>query len=1099
MGQFTPDGGWTSNKGRHYGPNEPISDDADAQESSADTARYLGPTPLSDPNSPQGNTFTGSRLNNSAPGAQLDTGQADFQRQQTSDFLATLQQQASTGSGAWEKTLQEATTRGRDAATALGSSSPGTDYGSSERGIATAQGGVDQRAAGQANILREQSKLSAQDQLDQLISGQGAQDIGQATAAANAGSGLRQTNLLLKQQATKNAGQYASGVGQGVSAGAGLSKGGEVPGKPKVFGDDEANDIVSAKLSPGEVVLPRSIAHDPEAAAEFVRTLNASHARSGGAGMADGGDVSPYEAELNRPWKPGDVDPTGPRPGSFDMFGLEGDVQAPSVKNGGILDTGNFAQTRVAGNQLAEMQRARANGGGPSVAPQMLTNASDAAIAKGMQGGAPAEARIASGAEAAQAGGAEAAVQKAKEQESGQNALGKRLSTARGQELSLAQAQQEAAWRNTMTNLGIGVEQQAAMRGLFSGAGQAATAFAGAGGKGGGGSSDMSTWDSGELSDYSGDRGGPADLGGSDPDFKAHGGTIGYADGGKITARGPGGEKLETEREFISRRAAEQERGESRRRAYEEETGDEYQPHAKTAKREPSTQERLAEFARSLTASVPRFAGGGEVDASGVPAGYVPPLYTPGPGVDAGAAALVPASYQPQAAPPAMGFMEGSGLARAMAKPPGYDPVLGVGFSAPAVVARQEAADAAKPLPNGIKAPDAAPAKDEAPPPAPAARPIGGGVSLPPSHGLEEGFAANEAQLANEANTEAEVGKARAEVAGIAARESAIQAAQLDMKAAHDRARQQTSEAMTRWTAAQEEFNRIDANVDPGRFWASRNTGQKVLGIIGLALGAAGTGPDGINKSAVMMNQAIDRDIEAQKAQHELRLKKGTQKLQAAQTYYDMARQAGHDDIAATELAKAAALDAAALRAEKIVAATNEPIAKAKGQAFAAALRGGAIDKTKMAEQQTFENRVKNQQLNIAATAASAKGGLSEGERKSVGDVTSAAKDALGLIDSIEGTLKATQSAIPGKTAFNQHVGSDAARLDTDTAQLVVKMKDINKLGQIGPGDKALLEEAIGDPKAVFSLEGTKRAKLDRVKQIIIDSVKNERSARGLR
>lgn len=74
-------------------------------------------------------------------------------------------------------------------------------------------------------------------------------------------------------------------------AGIGLAKGGKVsskvlaakgkavPGKAKVSGDSLSNDIVDAKLSPGEIVLPRSVTMHPEApqkAAEFVAHILAN-------------------------------------------------------------------------------------------------------------------------------------------------------------------------------------------------------------------------------------------------------------------------------------------------------------------------------------------------------------------------------------------------------------------------------------------------------------------------------------------------------------------------------------------------------------------------------------------------------------------------------------------------------------------------------------------------------------------------------------------------------------------------------------------------------------------------------------------------------
>jgi len=60
---------------------------------------------------------------------------------------------------------------------------------------------------------------------------------------------------------------------------------GFVPGNAHVNGDDERNDTVLALLSPGEVVLPRSVAlamDAPERAAEFMRNV-----MNGGCAYAD--------------------------------------------------------------------------------------------------------------------------------------------------------------------------------------------------------------------------------------------------------------------------------------------------------------------------------------------------------------------------------------------------------------------------------------------------------------------------------------------------------------------------------------------------------------------------------------------------------------------------------------------------------------------------------------------------------------------------------------------------------------------------------------------------------------------------------------------
>lgn len=55
-----------------------------------------------------------------------------------------------------------------------------------------------------------------------------------------------------------------------------MDEGGAVNGKAKVAGDSTVNDTVTAKLSPGEIVIPRSIAQSPNApqlAADFVAAI----------------------------------------------------------------------------------------------------------------------------------------------------------------------------------------------------------------------------------------------------------------------------------------------------------------------------------------------------------------------------------------------------------------------------------------------------------------------------------------------------------------------------------------------------------------------------------------------------------------------------------------------------------------------------------------------------------------------------------------------------------------------------------------------------------------------------------------------------------
>lgn len=78
-------------------------------------------------------------------------------------------------------------------------------------------------------------------------------------------------------------GQHLAGMYGGGNVGGSLQSGGHVPGNAKVSGDSYKNDTVKAMLSPGEIVLPRSVVNskDPvRSSAEFVRGVLAKKGRA---------------------------------------------------------------------------------------------------------------------------------------------------------------------------------------------------------------------------------------------------------------------------------------------------------------------------------------------------------------------------------------------------------------------------------------------------------------------------------------------------------------------------------------------------------------------------------------------------------------------------------------------------------------------------------------------------------------------------------------------------------------------------------------------------------------------------------------------------
>lgn len=81
---------------------------------------------------------------------------------------------------------------------------------------------------------------------------------------------------------------------------AGWAHGGKVPGMAMFAGDHPGNDVVDAKLSPGEIVIPRSHSNDPKKAMAFLKTQFKKNKQVKGVskmqGSYDQGTVNPLGA-----------------------------------------------------------------------------------------------------------------------------------------------------------------------------------------------------------------------------------------------------------------------------------------------------------------------------------------------------------------------------------------------------------------------------------------------------------------------------------------------------------------------------------------------------------------------------------------------------------------------------------------------------------------------------------------------------------------------------------------------------------------------------------------------------------------------------------
>lgn len=97
--------------------------------------------------------------------------------------------------------------------------------------------------------------------------------------------------------------------------------------------------------------------------------------------------------------------------------------------------------------------------------------------------------------------------------------------------------------------------------------------------------------------------------------------------------------------------------------------------------------------------------------------------------------------------------------------------------------------------------------------------------------------------------------------------------------------------------------------IDPGRFWASRSTPQKVASFISIALGGFLSGArGGENLAWTRVNEEIERDVRAQELSFQMR-KSG---LEASHTAYGMAMQRYQSADAARAFARVSAMDAVA-------------------------------------------------------------------------------------------------------------------------------------------------------------------------------------------
>ncbi len=111
---------------------------------------------------------------------------------------------------------------------------------------------------------------------DQMQKATGQAGVNQAQANQATQAGQQQAGLIsgiLGGASQMGASYLAPTPIYAADGGMIMKDGGEVPGRARVAGDSPANDTVPARLSPGEIVVPRSLAHNPDMAKNFIQHL----------------------------------------------------------------------------------------------------------------------------------------------------------------------------------------------------------------------------------------------------------------------------------------------------------------------------------------------------------------------------------------------------------------------------------------------------------------------------------------------------------------------------------------------------------------------------------------------------------------------------------------------------------------------------------------------------------------------------------------------------------------------------------------------------------------------------------------------------------
>lgn len=222
---------------------------------------------------------------------------------------------------------------------------------------ANAAANANQQEAINSARMQQEQQIAATQNLQGLYAQMANANLGYQQNYRGAEQGQQQLNAKTAEQNAQIRGQIAGGIAN-AAAGAGskmatggapaaAAHGGFIPGPEVVPGDSSKNDVVDAKLSAGEIVVPKSMAHNPQAAKDFIDALF----KNSGAQEMGYGDVLKARNAKKKAEDSLKMNQGGQVPISAGMPPTEQDIERYKFQNPDSMDALSY-QSAISGRSL---------------------------------------------------------------------------------------------------------------------------------------------------------------------------------------------------------------------------------------------------------------------------------------------------------------------------------------------------------------------------------------------------------------------------------------------------------------------------------------------------------------------------------------------------------------------------------------------------------------------------------------------------------------------------------------------------------------------------------------------------------------------------